>query len=115
MELTREYDFGVYGRDEDTVSLTAYKVSKNEEGYWETNYDNDFISLVLTRQSDEDIIKWLVERNGWSISYYEEYMTEDYTDYDAWLEQSDLTTAETPHKISNWVNNLPEYELRTME
>lgn len=117
MELIKEYDFGVYGQDEDTILLTAYKLYKLTEGSedYQTNYDNEFISLVLTRQSDENKIKWLVERNGLTGNYYEDYMTEDYTDYDDWLDNVDLTATDVPFKISNWVKSLPAYELRTME
>jgi hypothetical protein len=112
MELTKEYDFGVYGQDEDTILLTAYKMSKNEEGYWETNYDNEFISLELNRFEDEDTIEWLVEL-GQPQSFYEQYMYNDYTDYDDWLDYEQLTRTTTPTKISSWVKNLPEYELHT--
>lgn len=115
MELIKEYDFGVYGQDEDTILLTAYKLYKLTEGSedYQTNYDNEFISLVLTRQSDENKIRHLVDLTH--KNYYDEYMTEDYTDYDDWLDYEQVSRLSTPFKISNWVKSLPAYELRTME
>lgn len=112
MELTNEYDFGVYGQDEDTILLTAYKNHIDEDGDYRTNYDNEFISLVLTRQADEDKIRHLVD--FLSPKYYDEYMTEDYTDYDDWLDYEQLTRLDTPYKIRDWVKNLPEYELKDL-
>lgn len=113
--LTKEYDFGVYGRDEDTISLTAYKLYKDTDGgAYRTNYDNEFISLILSRQTDEAKIKWLIDLgNSQYPSFYDEYMTEDYSDYDCWHDQEELTQPGTPFKIAVWIKNLPEYQLIT--
>jgi hypothetical protein len=112
MELTNEYDFGVYGQDEDTILLTAYKMYRDVDGgAYRTNYDNEFISLVLSRNTDEAKIRHLIDLSN--PTFYDEYMTEDYTDYDDWLDYEQLTRTDTPYKISSWVKNLPPYKLIT--
>jgi hypothetical protein len=112
MVMTKEYDYGVYGAEEDLIKLTAYKMYRDFQGNLSTNYDNEFITLELNRFEDEDIIEWLVGiGNKPYPTYYEEYMYNDYTDYDNWLTEYELTNGETPTKILEWVNTLPEYEM----
>lgn len=110
--LTKEYDYGVYGADEDLIKLTAYTLYRDFGGSISTNYDNEFITLELTREEDEAAIEWLVGvGNTHYPPFYQEYMKEDYTDYDNWLSEYELLTKETPTKILEWVKNLPEYEM----
>jgi hypothetical protein len=110
--LTKEYDFGVYGAEPDLIKLTAYTLYRDFGGSLSTNYDNEFITLELTRQEDEAAIEWLVATgNRQYPPFYEEYMKEDYSEYDNWLSEYELITAETPAKITGWVSSLPEYEM----
>ncbi len=112
MNLTREYDYGVYGAEPDLIKLTAYTMYRDFGGSISTNYDNEFITLELTRQEDEAAIEWLVNTgNGHYPPFYQEYMKEDYSEYDNWLSEYELLTKETPTKILEWVKNLPEYEM----
>lgn len=112
MNLTREYDYGVYGAEPDEIRLTAYTLYRDFEGNISTNYDNEFITLELNRFDDEDTIEWLVGiGNTHYPTFYEDYMYNDYTDYDNWLDESELLIESTPTKIVEWVKNLPEYEM----
>jgi hypothetical protein len=109
--LTKEYDFNVWGKDKDIIHLTAYRLFIDGSGDLSTNCDRDFVSLELNRHKDLRAIKYLVSLSGYFNDYYKDYMTEDYTDYDDWVSQKDLTKLRTPSKISKWVKNLPEYDM----
>jgi hypothetical protein len=112
MNLTREYDYGVYGAEPDIIRLTAYTMYLDFQGDLSTNYNNEFITLELNRQEDEATIEWLIGLGQPQYpDFYEEYMKDDYSEYDNWLFENELITAETPAKIIEWLKSLPEYEM----
>jgi hypothetical protein len=112
MMPTKEYDFGVYGAEPDEMRLTAYTMYLDFQGDVSTNYNNEFITLELNRFEDEDTIEWLVGLGQPQYpTFYEDYLYNDYTDYDNWLLEKDLLIESTPTKILEWVKSLPEYEM----
>jgi hypothetical protein len=104
--FANEYDYNLYGADQNTMGLTAYRLYLDGQGNVCTDSDRG-ITLTLTRGEDRVIIRDLVNDD----TFYNMHLAGDYTDYDFWLEHEELTLLDKHPKLLEWLNNLPEYRM----
>lgn len=105
--LANDYDLNLYGNSQHTMRLTAYRLMFDFEGNICTNYDTEWFTLDLERKADGQIIRELVNNDA----FYNMHLVADYTDHDEWYSLEELTSSSLPTKLSEWLNNLPDYEM----
>lgn len=98
------YEFNVWSNQPDTLTLTAYEQKRdvNDDGYISVN-TSKYHSIEFTFPSDLSEIEHLL--GDLAINQL------PFTDYDDWFEQWEILTNETPERITEFLNNLPEYEM----
>lgn len=98
------YDFNIWSNADNKLILTAYQQKRdgNDDGYISLN-TSKYHSIEFTFPQDTKEIEFLL--GGLAINYL------PLTDYDDWADHADIMTPETPAKIADWVNALPEYEM----
>ena len=101
----REYDFNTYVLDGIT-HVCAYQIEISSGGYVQTRTDN-FITLSIDMtKENRDVIAYLLDNDEW-----DEEDLSNWNEYDKWYDESYLTEGDAPVMITEWLDNLPEYEM----
>lgn len=98
------YDFNIWSDDDGILTLTAYEQKRdgNNDGYISLNASK-YHSIEFTFPQNLKEMEFLL--GELAVNHL------PLTGYDDWVDHADIMTPETPAKIANWVNALPEYEM----
>ncbi len=101
---TKDYDYNVYVLD-GVLSLTAYQLEIASNGQIQMRTDNYISEHYPMTPENHDAVAYLLDNEEWAddIAGWDEH--------DDWHGIDYLTQGNTPAMITEWVNNLPEYEM----
>lgn len=110
-----KYDFNVYGKSTNVVTLTAYnQYFDPQEGFIVTNYESGYHTLTLYYPKNYAEIQYLMDKENLD-ELLEEWSTDEhtpgFTDYDEWPAPEFLLEGRTPRMIEAFLESLPDYEL----
>lgn len=106
-----DYDFNIYCPDNSSVSLTAYQqyYTLDSDGDPILNINTDiYFTIRFDRQLDKDEFDFLVCEDTTDTS-------KDFTELDEWVGLSEIVSPNTPVRILEFLQNLPEYEPQLAE
>lgn len=111
-----KYDFNVYGKSTNVVTLTAYAQYYDlHEGYIVTNYENGYITAEFKYPRNYAEIQYLLDKENLD-ELLEEWSTDEhtpgFTDYDEWPAPEFLLEGNVPRAIMDFLEMLPDYELK---
>jgi len=104
---TKDYDYNIYVLD-GVLSLSAYQLEIASHGYIQTRTDNYVSEHYQMTPDNHDVISYLLNSEDWAddIAGWDEL--------DMWRDKEYLAEGDVPAMIAEWVNNLPEYEMRDL-
>lgn len=106
-----DYDFNIYCPDNSSVSLTAYQqyYTLDSDGDPILNINTDiYFTIRFDRQLDKEEFDFLVCEDTSDTS-------KDFTELDEWVGLSEIVGPNTPVRILEFLQNLPEYEPQLAE
>lgn len=106
-----DYDFNIYCPDNSSVSLTAYQqyYTLDSDGDPILNINTDiYFTISFDRQLDKEEFDFLVCEDTSDTS-------KDFTELDEWVGLSEIVSPNTPVRILEFLQNLPEYEPQLAE
>lgn len=97
------YDINVYVDGDEILNLSAYELLIQGEGFTTNTEKYHTLKIPMTRQYHEEIA-YLLDNEDW--------VGEDWEDHDWWHTTEYLTEGDTPVMLKEWVESLPNYELK---
>lgn len=101
METTRYYDYNIWSQTTNELCLTAYRLVKDDIGFFQTDTSGSNTTIRFTFPEDTKEIEYLLQ--DLAINHY------PFTDYDTWEDSPATFNGITPPAIQEFLDNLPEY------
>lgn len=104
---SNQYDFNVW-ISEGILALCAYELEETGDGL-QCRTDKFLVKDFEMIEQNHDVIAYLLDNEEWNNGDVSEW-----DEYDDWFDVAYLTQGDTPAIITEWVNNLPEYEVNQL-
>lgn len=101
---SKDYDYNIYVLD-GVLSLSAYQLEMTRDGYIQMRTDNYITEHYPMTEENHDVIAYLLDNEEWDNDIAE------WDECDIWRDKGYLTEGDAPVMITEWLDNLPEYEM----